>query len=237
MLITYNPLKLLDSSLMAISVEWWAVVATAGIAIGTILTVIVAIFGISLKKPKLTIEFQKTADRVGVYWDSFNLYVEEKDINIDTGDVTKDWFDYTELLVFVKNIVKKVAKNCQLKWQIREIAAGTPKPPFELSAPVSIIFDDDVIPQMGSRYFRPPRGNEIFTNIASGSREAFKLIYYLKQDEKCYTYNYFGFDIEKDKKYEVRLTAYADDAVPVTKAYEFSWDGTQDGLTKSLKPE
>ena len=235
MLVFLSILKSIADSSIIISVEWWVVIATAGTAIGTILAAIVAIFGISLKKPKLTIEFQETLDGLGVYWGAFSLYVEEKDM--ETDEVNQDIFDYTGLLVFVKNKGKKVAKNCQLKWQIREIAAGTPKPPFELSAPVSIIYDGVVMPKMGSRHFRPPCGNEIFTNIASGSREAFNLIYYLKQDGKCHTYNYIGFDIEKDKKYEIRLTAYADDAFPVTKTYEFSWDGTQDGLTKSLKLE
>ena len=99
---------------MAISIEWWVVIATVGTAIGTIMAVIVAIFGISLKKPKLEIEFQETAD--GTYWHHFVMYIEETDI--DTGEVNPDLFDYWELLVFVKNKGKKVAKNCQLKYFI-----------------------------------------------------------------------------------------------------------------------
>ena len=39
-----------DVYTMAISIEWWVVIATVGTAIGTIMAVIVAIFGISLKK-------------------------------------------------------------------------------------------------------------------------------------------------------------------------------------------
>ena len=216
---------------MAFSVEWWVVFATAGTAIGTILAVIVAIFGISLKKPKLAIEFQGSAD--GVYWDDFVLYVEENDI--DSGEVYQNWFEYRELLVFVKNKGKRVAKNCQLKWQIRETKEGESKLPFELPAPVSIIYDGVVMPEMESRYFRPPRGDEILTNVAAGSREAFKLIYYLRQDGKCYTYNNINLNIEKCKEYEVELTAYADDAFPFTKAYKFVWDGTLEGLSKAIK--
>ena len=215
---------------MAISIEWWIVIATFGTAIGTILAVIVAIFGISLKKPKLTIEFQETAD--GTYWNHFVEYIEETDA--DTSEVYSDWFDYWELLVFVKNKGKKVAKNCQLKWVIRDTEKDA-SDQFELPAPVSIIYDGVVMPEMKSRYFRSPRGDEILTSVASGSREAFKLIYFLKQGGECHTYNYFNFDIEKDKKYEVEMTAYADDAIPFTKSYEFLWDGTVEGLSRAVK--
>ena len=215
---------------MAISIEWWVVIATVGTAIGTILAVIVAIFGISLKKPKLEIEFQETAH--GVYWNHFVEYIIET--NIDTGEVIPGSFDYWELLVFVKNKGKKVAKNCQLKWVIKDTEKDAIDQ-FELPAPVSIIYDGVVMPKMKSRYFRPPRGNEILISVASGSREAFKLIYFLKQGSECCTYNDFDLDIQKDKKYEVKMTAYADDAIPFTKSYEFLWDGTVEGLSRAVK--
>jgi hypothetical protein len=81
-----------------------------------------------------------------------------------------------------------------------------------------------------------PGPDEVTIDIAARSREAFELLFHRAGTKEFNPHSRTGFSLLPDKEYSLKLVAYANEVRPTKPTYlEFKWDGSESGLSSSVR--
>jgi hypothetical protein len=214
---------------LSTSAEWLTALGTVAAAIGTIAAVLIVLFGPLFKKPKLSISLQCHEGTSNAYWH------ESKHSPGSPGAIANSVL-MKQLRIWVANNGRKEAKNCRVKLRIIEPDLNGKDSPMEFTLPAFLYYRPRL--SDGSGFLVPPDPEMVSADVSAHAREAFELLQHREGYTHCDPYSLTTFPLKVNKRYLLKLRAYADDASPSKEEeYRFLWDGQEAHLLEAVLPQ